>query len=321
MCGCDYICVSSFTRLKKINSRVLWRIKGSLCVVRAYFLREPLRPCLLVCGHLPALVRALRRLLTFSIRACVFVCPGKASELVMRACHPLHASPCATVLHMTSIWAQWDSDLITNSLLLIKTCRLQPPLPFPSLFLSFLLSPSFTALLCFLVLCLPPSCFFHPSTPESHHSVVSPLPAAKKGPISSSAKSYKLPSFFLFSFGHFFVLSSLLYIFRPSLSQAELPQNFYLQASEETLLTFLIPLLSQSALTVPLALEQKWKWKCVFNRLHWCEYASARGYMCKKGCSVQVLEIHKYTNVPSTLRCCTLTSSLCISLTQKHKQH
>lgn len=103
MCGCDYICVSSFTRLKKINSRVLWRIKGSLCVVRAYFLREPLRPCLLVCGHLPALVRALRRLLTFSIRACVFVCPGKASELVMRACHPLHALPCATVLHMTSI--------------------------------------------------------------------------------------------------------------------------------------------------------------------------------------------------------------------------
>ena len=65
---------------------------------------------------------------------CLCVCPG---ELVMHACHPLHASLCTTELHMTSIWEQWDSDLITNSLLLIKTCRLHPP-PSPFLFFSAL---------------------------------------------------------------------------------------------------------------------------------------------------------------------------------------
>lgn len=77
--------------------------------------------------------------------------PKQVRKLVMHACHPLHASVCTTELHMTSIWEQRDSDLITNSLLLIKTCRLHPP---PSPFLSSLLS-LFSTLSCFLVLSSP----------------------------------------------------------------------------------------------------------------------------------------------------------------------
>lgn len=146
MCGCDYICVSSFTRLKKINSRVLWRIKGSLCVMRAYFLREPLRPCLLVCGHLPALVRALRRLLTFSIRACVFVCLCARGKRVSLSCVPVilcmlrPAPQCFT-------WHQSEHSGIVISLptacCWLKPVVCNPPSHFPPYpFLFFFPPPS-----------------------------------------------------------------------------------------------------------------------------------------------------------------------------------
>lgn len=180
----------------------------------------------------------------------VCVCPSKLVSLSCMPvilCMPLCAPQSFT--HMTSIWEQWDSDLITNSLLLIKACRLHPP-PSPFLFF-FLLSPLSPASLSFAHPPPPPlyHLLLHPSIPESHQSVVSPLLAAKKGPISSSAESYKLPSFFSFSVFLlcFFVLSFVLYIFRLCLSDASgtLPAGLI-----GTLLMFLIFFVSQSALTL-----------------------------------------------------------------------
>src|SRR4029434_2091034 len=79
--------------------------------------------------------------------------------------HRQHHTPphTHTQLHMTSIRMEWDSDLIIDSLLLIKTCRAHPhPLPlsfllfFPSpLSLSLSLAPSFS-----LSLSFPPSLSF-----------------------------------------------------------------------------------------------------------------------------------------------------------------
>ena len=135
MCGCDYICVSSFSCLKKINSRELWCIKGSLCLVHVYFFFFFLVPVFIGLWAFASRNMRVSLLRVFAcMLVCLCVCPG---ELVMHACHPLHASLCTTELHMTSIWEQWDSDLITNSLLLIKTCRLHPP-PSPFLFFSTL---------------------------------------------------------------------------------------------------------------------------------------------------------------------------------------
>lgn len=149
MCGCDDICVSSFAGLMKINSTHLWLIKALLCFVCMHvFLRHSL---VIFFEHLPALIWVMSLCFwMYCIPVCL--CVSKpVSKLVIHACHPLHASFCTTELHMTSIWEQWDSDLITNSLLLIKTCRLHPP-PSPFLFFSLL-----SALSCFLVLCSPPT--------------------------------------------------------------------------------------------------------------------------------------------------------------------
>ena len=110
------------------------------------------------------------------------------------ACRPRHASPCATELHMTSIWEQWDSDLITNSLLLIKTCRLHPSFSTP----SFLLLPLYSLPLFLFPPCIPPPLSSPRLTPSlllspalgSHHSAVSPLLVSKRGPFSSSPESH-----------------------------------------------------------------------------------------------------------------------------------
>lgn len=230
----------------------------------------------------------------------------------MHACHPLHASPCTTELHMTSIWEQWDSDLITNSLLLIKTCRLHPP-PSPFLFFS-LLSPLSPA--CFLVLCSPclpssSSCRLHPSTPESHHSAVSPLLAAKKGPISSSAESYKLPSFFLCSFPSLFFLLRCTSL-RPSLSEAS---NILPAGLIETLLMFLIFSLSQPALTL-IDTKQEQKWERM--KMSVCVHTSTCIHML---CLLVPLRFTVRNILLShSARCYTLPSSWRISLTQKHKR-
>lgn len=184
---------------------------------------------------------------------CLCVCPGR---LVMHACHPLHASLCTTELHMTSIWEQWDSDLITNSLLLIKTCRLHPP-PSPFLFFSALspASLSFTRL--------------SPSSPASSTPLLQSrtilrflrcsLP--KRAPFRALQKVISSPFFSFSVFIHrFFVLSSLLYIFRPSLSDAS--SSYRPAGLIETLLLFLIFSLSQSALTlIDTEQEKGWGWR------------------------------------------------------------
>lgn len=91
---------------------------------------------------------------------------------------------------MTSIGEQRDSDLITDGLVLIKTCRQRRrPLPSPPL-----PSPASAAQ-------------FHR---QSHHSVVSPLLSAKKGLICSSMESWDLTFFsslvfFFCSFCSFFL--------------------------------------------------------------------------------------------------------------------
>lgn len=80
--------------------------------------------------------------LQFYLHVCRFVCWEKDSKHVMHACHPLHAHPCTKETHMTSIWERRDSDLIINSLLLIKTCTLcltSTPPPPPSFTIFFFL--------------------------------------------------------------------------------------------------------------------------------------------------------------------------------------
>lgn len=71
-------------------------------------------------------------------------------------CMPPHAH---TGLHMTSIWEQWNSDLITNSLLLIKTWCLAPS------FALFFFASLLLALACLLVVCSPPP---PPTTTHTH---------------------------------------------------------------------------------------------------------------------------------------------------------
>lgn len=133
--------------------------------------------------------------------ACMPVClcvSKQMSKLVIHACHPLHVSLYTTELHMTSIWEQWDSDLITNSLLLIKTCRLHPP---PSPFLSFSL---LSTLSCFLVLCSPPT---SSTTPQFQSRTIlwflcCSLP--KRAPFWALQKVISSPFFILFSFSSLF---------------------------------------------------------------------------------------------------------------------
>lgn len=130
----------------------------------------------------------------------------------MHACHPAHASPCTTELHMTSIWEQRDSDLITNSLLLIKTCRLHPP-PLPFFFACLL-----PTLACLLVLCSPAS---PPAPPPPHvhtHPTTSSTPQfqsrtilwfrrcllPKRAPFWVLQKVISSPLFLLFTFAPLF---------------------------------------------------------------------------------------------------------------------
>lgn len=78
------------------------------------------------------------------------VCPEEwagLSCMPVILCMPPHAH---TGLHMTSIWEQWNSDLITNSLLLIKTWCLAPS------FALFFFASVLLALACLLVVCSPP---------------------------------------------------------------------------------------------------------------------------------------------------------------------
>lgn len=197
MCGRYDICVSSFSCSMKINSTHLWLIKALLRVVcMPGFFFAPLFGHFF--EHLPALIWVMSLCFwMYCIPVCL--CVSKpVSKLVIHACHPLHASFCTTELHMTSIWEQWDSDLITNSLLLIKTCRLHPP-PSPFLFFSLL-----SALSCFLVLCSPPTSSTSPQFQSRTILWFLRCSLPKKGPISSSAESYKLLFFIRFRFSSLF---------------------------------------------------------------------------------------------------------------------
>lgn len=157
------------------------------------------------------------------LRLHVVVCAQK-SERVCHAC--LSSCACLPMHTQGFTWHQSESSGTVISLptacCWLKPGVLHPPLPFSFLPPSYLLSPAF------LSFAHPPHSPTHhhtytptlppttlllllPSIPESHHSAVLPLPAAKKGPISSSAESYKLHSFFLSL--HFYSFVSLFSLF------------------------------------------------------------------------------------------------------------
>ncbi len=201
MRGCDYICVSSFLAWRKLTAGSCGVFKASLCVMHMFFLFVPV---FMIWGEYASHNVSV----TLSLPFCMFVCMCVCVWLRERAglscmpvilCMPLCAPQSFT-------WHQSESSGIVISLPTaccwlkpaVCTLRLHPLFSSPS-------PPLSPASLSFARLASPP--LLYPSTPESHHSAVSPLLSAKEGPISSSAESLKLPSFFLFSFSPLFLCS------------------------------------------------------------------------------------------------------------------
>lgn len=210
-----------------------------------------------VCSHAAVITRS--NFCSLSFRVCPHVSVCAQEKQVSLSCMPvILRMPLRAPQSFT--WHQSESSGIVISLP-TACCWLKPAVCTLLLCPFFLrLSPPCSRLPPCPLLARPPSSttttttrthppyhLLHPSIPESHHSVVSPLPAAKKGPILSSAESYKLPPFF-------FSLLLLCFFVLPlcctSLSYVDPLLCFPPAGLTEALLMFLIIFSSQSTLTL-----------------------------------------------------------------------
>lgn len=271
-----------FFCLKKMNCRDLWCIKGSLYVVHVHFLCAcALVPVFIGLWAFASFNMSVTLYLPFCMHTCMF-CPNKWTSLSCMPvilCMPLCAPQSFT-------WHQSESSWIVISLP-TACCWLKPAVCTPpSLFLFFsLLSALSLASLSFAS--PPPSCLLHPSTPESHHSAVSPLLAAKKAPIQALQKVISSP-FFLISFPPSFLCSFFSAVHLQAVGGE--PPITYLQTSLEPF--------SCSWYSFPDCVsvcfdthQQEQMWERIKKVCAWT-HVSTCGCMCDKGCLLQ-LEIHK----------------------------